>query len=193
MTAHIPSRETCLVLMDREGMLPHIKAHSLQVARVALGLGGHLNPPHPNLDMPLIEAGALLHDIAKTPCLKTKGNHALIGEEMVRAMGFESVACIVGQHVRLENDPLAMDRVDEIILVHYADKRVRHDEVVDLEERFDYLVQTYGRSPEAVERIKALYQETLEMEKKIFLHLPFSPRDLKEHLPRLYDEYLPVK
>ncbi|MBI4765533.1 MAG: hypothetical protein HY787_13175, partial [Deltaproteobacteria bacterium] len=64
----------------------------------------------------------------------------------------------------------------------YADKRVRHDEVVDLKDRFEYLVETYGRSSEAVERIGALYQDTLKVEKMIFLHLSFPPQSLITHL-----------
>jgi putative nucleotidyltransferase with HDIG domain len=182
MTNNIPSRETCLTLMEQYGMLPNIKNHSLQVARIALCLGENLTVNFPELDLNLLEAGALLHDIAKTECLKTRGNHAQIGEEMVRVMGYEAVARIVGQHVLLEEAYFHNGCVDEVILVHYADKRVNHDEVVGLKERFDYLAETYGRSPEAVERINALYQDTLKLEKMIFLHLSFPPHKLIDHL-----------
>jgi putative nucleotidyltransferase with HDIG domain len=182
MPDFIPSRQTCLSLMEQQGMLPHIKDHSLQVARIAVCLGKNLKAQFPELNLDLVEAGGLLHDIAKTECLKTRGNHALVGESMVRAMGFDPVARIVAQHVRLEETYFHNERVDEVILVHYADKRVRHDEVVDLKDRFEYLVKTYGRSSEAVERIGALYQDTLKVEKKIFLHLSFPPQALRDHL-----------
>jgi hypothetical protein len=105
-------------------------------------------------------------------------------------MGYERVARIVGQHVRLEGEKTNDEWLNEVILVHYADKRVRHDEIVDLEERFQYLIETYGRSPEAVERIEALYQETLGLEKEIFHYLPFPPRELKDHLVKSYDALL---
>jgi len=182
MTDIIPTRETCLSLMDQEAMLPNIKAHSLQVARIALCLGKNLKAHFPELNLDLVEAGALLHDIAKTECLKTRGNHALVGEEKVRAMGFDSLAPIVAQHVLLEDKYFQNGCLDEVVLVNYADKRVRHEEVVELEERFAYLVQTYGRSQEAVQRIEALYQDSLKVEKRIFQLLPFSPSALKEHL-----------
>jgi putative nucleotidyltransferase with HDIG domain len=168
--------------MEQHGMLPNIKAHSLQVARIAVCLGKNLIVHFPELNMDLVEAGALLHDIAKTECLKTRGNHALVGEEMVRAMGFDPVAPIVAQHVLLEDKYFHNGFMDEVVLVHYADKRVRHEEVVDLEERFTYLVETYGRSQEAVKRIGTLYQDTLKLEKMIFRLLPFPPSALKEHL-----------
>ena len=163
-------------------MLPHIKDHSLQVARIAVCLGNNLKARFPGLNLDLVEAGALLHDIAKTECLKTRGNHAQIGESMVRALGFDPVARIVAQHVRLEDAYFHNGWIDEVILVHYADKRVRHDEVVDLKDRFEYLVETYGRSSEAVERIGALYQDTLKVEKMIFLHLSFPPQALRDNL-----------
>ena len=101
---------------------------------------------------------------------------------MVRAMGYDRVARIVSLHVRLEDEYYLNGKLDEAVLVHYADKRVLHDQVVDLEERFDYLLQTYGRSEDITSRIKALYQDTLKLEKKIFLHLPFSPQAVKDHL-----------
>ncbi|MGA3083330.1 MAG: HD domain-containing protein [Thermodesulfobacteriota bacterium] len=182
MADFIPSRQTCLTLMDQEGMLPNIKAHSLQVARIALCLGKNLMVHFPKLNLDLVDAGALLHDIAKTECLKTRANHALVGEEKVRAMGFDSLAPIVAQHVLLEDKYFQNGCLDEVVLVHYADKRVRHEEVVDLEERFAYLVETYGRSREAVQRIEALYQDTLKVEEMIFLHLSFPPQALRDHL-----------
>jgi uncharacterized protein len=182
MTNSIPSRETCLHLMEQKGMLPQIKGHSLQVCRVALCLGKNLISHFPELDMALIEAGALLHDIAKTECIKSKGNHVEIGAEMVRALGFHSVARIVAQHVHFENGFPRNGSIDEIVLVHYADKRVLHEEVVSLKKRFAYLTKTYGSSDDVVNRIEALYHETLKLEKMIFHHLSFPPQALKGHL-----------
>lgn len=182
MASNIPSREVCLALMARYAMLPQIKDHSFQVARVALALGKHLLTPYPALDLALVEAGALLHDIAKTECLKSKGNHVQVGANMLSALGYDPVAFIVAQHVRLENSYALDGRVDEAVLVHYADKRVLHETIVDLEVRFHYLVETYGRSPEIVSHIEALYQDTLKLEQRLFEHLPFPPQALADHL-----------
>ncbi len=182
MTPSIPSREVCLVLMNQQGILPQIKAHRLQVARVALCLGENLMAHYPALNLALVEAGALLHDIAKTECLKTKGNHVQVGTDLLKTLGYEAVSHIVAQHVHLEDSYDDSGRVDEAVLVHYADKRVLHDKVVDLESRFKYLVETYGRSAAIIERIEALYQDTLKLEKRLFHHLSFSPQALEDHL-----------
>src|SRR4030042_2342726 len=124
----IPPREPCLTLMEQSGMLPNIKDHSLQVARIAVCLGKNLMTHFPELNLDLVEAGGLLHDIAKTECLKTRGNHALIGEEMVRTMGFDPVARIVAQHVLLGKEYFNNGLMDEGVLVHYGDKGVRPED-----------------------------------------------------------------
>lgn len=168
-------------------MLPRIKEHSFQVARVAGFLARNIITRRPELDLALIEAGALLHDIAKTECLRTKGDHVKRGEEMLLALGFPSLARILSQHVRLSEEVLENNRMDEAVLVHYADKRVLHDDIVDLENRFDYLKKTYGRTPEILERIELLFQETRSLEERIFAHLSFSPQDLKSLLSKPND------
>jgi uncharacterized protein len=182
MDSNIPTRETCLALMEECDMLPQIRAHSLQVARVALTLGNHLLESYPALNMALVEAGALLHDIAKTECLKTKGNHVQVGADKLKGLGYEAIAFIVARHVHLEAVYYTEGLVDEAVLVHYADKRVLHETVVDLEARFQYLKETYGRTPEIVLRIEALYQDTLQLENRLFRQIPFSPQALKDRL-----------
>ena len=53
-------------------------------------------------------------------------------------------------------------------LVAYADKRVRHSEVVTLQERFDDLLERYGVSPEHVARISGYLEHTRAVERAIF-------------------------
>ncbi len=178
----IPSREQCLALMADQEMLPNIRAHSLQVARVAQVLAVHLPSLSPPLDLALLEAGALLHDIAKTECLHTKKKHTDIGAAFLEARGYPEVAEIVAQHVTLNHDHSRSDRISEAELVHYADKRVLHEDIVDLATRFRYLQERYGRTPDDQKRIAALLESSLKQEEKIFRFLPFSPADLNRML-----------
>jgi uncharacterized protein len=178
----VPSREECLALMADQGMLPNIRSHSLQVARVAQVLAVHLPSSRPPLDLALLEAGALLHDIAKTECLKTKERHTDIGAAFLEARGYPEVAAIVAQHVTLKAGLSENHRVTEIEIVHYADKRVLHEEIVDLQTRFEYLQRQYGRTSEDRKRIAALLENSLNQEKKIFRDLPFSPSELKSRV-----------
>jgi uncharacterized protein len=178
----VPSREESLALMADQGMLPNIRGHSLQVARVAQVLAVHLPSFSPPLDLALLEAGALLHDIAKTECLKTKKKHTDIGAAFLVARGYPEVAEIVAQHVTLNHDHSRPDRISEVELVHYADKRVLHEDIVDLPTRFRYLQERYGRAPEDQKRIAALLESSLKQEDKIFRFLPFSPADISQML-----------
>jgi putative nucleotidyltransferase with HDIG domain len=175
----VPSRAECLALMAERAMLSNIREHSLQVARVSLTLGTHLLPANPGLDLTLLEAGALLHDIAKTECLNTSGKHTEIGSDFLRRRGYPEVAEIVAQHVTLEDGVAKNPGITEIEIVHYADKRVLHEEIVDLQTRFEYLQERYGRDPADRQRIADLLQATLIQEEKIFRPLPFQPTALK--------------
>ena len=177
----VPSRAECLALMVERAMLPNIHRHSLQVARVSLALASHLQASNPQLDLALLEAGALLHDIAKTECLHSAQKHTEVGAAFLLARGFPEVAEIVAQHVNLKAGH-GKNGITEIEIVHYADKRVLHEEIVDLETRFQYLQERYGRTLEDRRRIAALLQTTLNQEQKIFRHLPFPPTELSRIL-----------
>ncbi len=177
----IPTRKQCLDLMRDHCMLPNIFRHSQLVADVALFIARQLNRCGHNLDLALVEAGALLHDIAKTECLETKENHAHTGGELVRALGYQSVADIVRQHICLDPEVIASGVVTEAALVNYADKRVKHEEVVGIEERFQDVKERYAdKFPLFKDRFEDTFFETQVLEKKIFSFIDLSPEDVKD-------------
>ncbi len=57
-------------------------------------------------------------------------------------------------------------------MVNYADKRVLHDLVVTLADRFADLKQRYGRTPEALGRIAATEISSQALEEKLFTPYP---------------------
>jgi len=174
----LPSRQECLALMDAHGMLPHIREHSFLVMRVARVLGEELAAAGFPLHLPLIEAGALLHDLGKTPCLGTGANHAAWGAQVLSQLGYPELARVVAEHVHL--DPAAADPrpFREAEVVNYADKRVLHAQVVTLKDRFDDLVRRYGHQPGALKRINSLKAQARALEGKIFTPLSLTPLGL---------------
>lgn len=174
----IPSPSECLNLMAFHGMLPHIREHSLRVTQVALFLGQALAAAGLPLRLPLIEAGALLHDLGKTPCLKNGQKHAEWGAALLTELGYPEVAQIVKEHVYLDRDPAVMQAPGETEVVNYADKRVLHTRVVTLSERFADLLERYGRTPEARARLAALEIKFQALEDRIFDPLDLNPVDL---------------
>jgi putative nucleotidyltransferase with HDIG domain len=174
----IPSHTDCLDLMAAYGMLPNIREHSLLVREVALHLGNSLVEAGLTLHLDLIEAGALLHDLGKTYCLGTSLNHAEWGAQAVNDAGYPEVAQVVREHVFLQltgDDPHA---IREAEVVNYADKRVLHNRVVTLADRFADLFVRYGKSHEAKSRIAGLEQGAQRLEAKLFAPLSFNPMDL---------------
>lgn len=174
----IPSRLDCLALMREYGMLSHIWEHSLLVKEVALHLGTALVEAGLELHLDLIEAGALLHDLGKTPCLGTSINHAEWGAKVLKAAGYPEVAQVVREHIVLQtngDDPRA---VREAEVVNYADKRVLHTRVVTLADRFADLIRRYGKTAEAQKRIAGLEAKAQLLEAKLFARLSLNPADL---------------
>ncbi len=174
----VPSRRQCLGLMEEHGMLSHIREHSLLVTEVAMHLGTALAEAGFPLHLGLIEAGALLHDLGKTPCLDKPLNHAEWGAEVVLRAGYPEVAQVVREHVALQTDGHAPGVIREAEVVNYADKRVLHTQVVTLAERFADLKARYGRTEEALKRICALEEKARRLEDKLFAPLAFGPLDL---------------
>ena len=176
----IPSRLECLELMDSHEMLPNIREHSQRVTQVAVFMGEALIKAGFSLHLPLIEAGALLHDLGKTPCLGTSRSHADWGADVLEKLGYPEVARIVREHVYLALAPDAGHPPLETEVVNYADKRVLHNLVVTLPQRFVDLQERYGRTPEARARIAATQARTQILEGKLFASLKLSPEDLLE-------------
>ncbi len=129
------------------------------------------------LDISLIEAGGLLHDIGKTESLVTGINHAKRGAEMVKDAGFDELVPIVENHIRLLDEELK-EPLDEVKIVNYADKRVLHDRIVTLEHRFEDLRKRYGDTPEKKNWISAMEVKMKKLESKIFRPLPISPEHI---------------
>ncbi|MBI2875607.1 MAG: HDIG domain-containing protein [Candidatus Tectomicrobia bacterium] len=177
------TQEECLVLMAIYQMPPHIVRHSLLVSKVALFLSQRLNALGEELNLSEVEAAALLHDITKKESFRTGEDHAASGERLLRSLGYPTIGEIVGRHIHLrgEMDP---HRVTAEEIVNYADKRVRHEQVVTLRERFIDLQERYGkRSPLAASRIRSHEQKMYQLEEKIFCRLGLRPEDLADLLP----------
>lgn len=188
MSEAIPSIAQCLALMDRYGMFANIRDHSLTVARVAEALltgmaetrGDGTRLP----DRDLVLAGALLHDIAKTICLQQDCLHAKKGHDICLELGYPAIAEIICEHVRLKD--FSIDRYARGIffakeIVYYADKRVRHDTIVSLDERMAYILERYGNNDQQRHHlIRENFQRCRTLELHLFSRINFSTEELAD-------------
>ncbi len=175
----IPKTEKCFLLLERFEVPEHVVEHSRRVHAVASYLCHCLNDHGERLDQAQVEAGSLLHDIAKMKTLGTGGNHARDGARLLWELGFPEVAEIVRQHVVLDAGQ-DHGRITEAEVVHYADKRVKHTTIVPLTERFEDLKKRYGKSPEALAWLEDLERQSLLLEERIFQKIPILPENLDE-------------
>jgi len=148
-----PPDTYCFELWDRFDMLPHIRAHSLAVGRVATTLALNAKDAGLNVDIQLVRASGLLHDIAKTYTIRHGGNHCQLGGAWTEEItGNPRLAMGVAHHVHWPW-PIDFRTFFLPLTIIYSDKRVRHDTVVTLDERFEDLYSRYGVTPLARERI----------------------------------------
>ncbi len=161
-------------MMDKYQMLDNIKSHSLVVANVAYLISTSLLDAGITISIEKVVAGALMHDIGKTPSLESGQDHSKIGKQICLENDFYEISDIVAEHVRLKN--YSMNGLFfETEIVFYSDKRVNHDQVVSLDERLAYILERYGKGNEKrCSAIKGNFEQCKKVEKKLFSRLDFS-------------------
>jgi len=155
----IPSPETTSEILKKYQVPPHILLHSEMVRKVAMAIVACLKTAGLPIDSAAVDRAALLHDLCKMDALTSGGDHALMAQEELSRLGYPFIGEIVGQHVRLKSLDL-----NEAMVVNYADKRVMHDRIVSLPERFEDLMARYGTDEARRERIRRHYQDILKVE-----------------------------
>ncbi|MGC9110028.1 MAG: HD domain-containing protein [Caldimicrobium sp.] len=164
-------------LLKKEEVPDHIIRHSEKVALISLFLGCFLKEKGEPLDLNLLTCSALLHDIKKMASIKTGENHAFSGYKLMKELGFERAGEIIYAHIFLKA-PKPNSPIREEEIVFYADKRVKHDEIVTLKERFKDLRERYGRTLKSLIRMRLLEEMTLLLEKRLFKKIELKPEDL---------------
>lgn len=163
----VPSEKECYRLLEEYSVPENVVRHSEKVREFALGLAGGIE----GVNLELVSAGALLHDIDKIDTLGGKGSHGEPGCRALAEKGFQAVAEIVRKHVM--EKIFELESIEEKI-VYYADKRVIGDRVVPLAERMEFIGEKYGsgnreflqKLEEIRPALEALEAELKEMVKK---------------------------
>lgn len=164
----IPDEKTCLEILRKAGCSQEVITHTLFVKEVALKIAAKCREP---VDLNLLIAGALLHDIGRAV---THGvAHGVKGGEIARWFGLdERVVKIIERHVGagipleeavklgLGNKSYLPETLEEKI-VCLADKLIAHDRIAGIEEEVKKLEEKGLHS--AAERVRALYKEIVEV------------------------------
>lgn len=175
----VPSLEEAYFLLKKEKVPEHIVKHSEKVALVSLFIGCFLKEAREKIDLQLLVVGALLHDIKKYESLLTGENHAFLGYEYMKRLGYKRIGEIIKAHIYL--DIVSLDSsITEEEIVHYADKRVMHEKIVTLKERFEDLKKRYGKNEQVNLRLESLERLNYLIERRIFEKLPFTSDKIME-------------
>jgi molybdenum cofactor cytidylyltransferase len=137
-----------------------VLAHSIKVAQVAVHLAHALNDAGCRINMKLVVAAALLHDLAKG-----KRDHASVAAQILSEMGYPSVASVVGAHMAI--GLLDDQSISERDVVCLADRVVHGDQVVQLEERYRKKLDACSGDGPACEAIALRLVESLKLKRKL--------------------------
>jgi len=137
------------------------------------------------LDRDLVVTACLLHDVKKMECIEKGCDHAYAAYEYLLGLGLKEVAEIVRQHYRLDEENKDFSQLNPVHICFYADNRVRHHEIVTVEERFMDIIERYGRNEESIMEIRNRLYETLRLEEVLFDGLDFGPSAIEEKVNSL--------
>ncbi|MCS7096486.1 MAG: TIGR00295 family protein [Candidatus Bathyarchaeota archaeon] len=167
MSEKLPTREQAMQLLREAGCPDNVIKHCEAVTELALEIAKNCKEKGVNVNLSLVEAGALLHDIGRSKTHTV--HHAIEGANLAESLGLPMpIVSIIKRHVGggitpEEAEKLGWPRGDytphtlEEKIVAYADKLIEGSKRVPIEvtlERFSKELP-----PDAVERVKKLHEE----------------------------------
>ena len=157
----IPTSEECRALMENVLHVDEeIIRHGRAVAKVATSLGLELNRAGCCLDIPLLEAAALLHDLAKG-----EPDHARRGARLLGELGFGKVAGPVATHMDITITEGETINAGE--LLYLADKMVQGERRLSPAERFRAKMERYAGDPDILDIITGRLESALAIQRRI--------------------------
>lgn len=123
------SLERCERWYQEVGLPSHIRSHCLAVGELAGWMAEALVQHGACLDVELCRSGGYLHDL----CRLSRG-HEEKGGIFLRERGYLALADVVERHRGFETEPTTV--CEEGVIVCLADKLIKEDKRVSLEERY---------------------------------------------------------
>jgi putative nucleotidyltransferase with HDIG domain len=147
----IPNAEEARRILAARKLPAGIVVHSEGVARVAKEAARRLEAAGIPIDLGLVEAAALLHDIDKLETRGGRGVHGLAGATMLERMGFGELAAPVASHpISALLDDHRFPRGWASVAVSVADKHVAQA-FMTIDERLDDMTRRYPQFRSEIE------------------------------------------
>lgn len=147
--AKSPDLEECWQILADYGTPDHVIGHCKAVAHCALVVARALIEKGYDLDLDLIRAAGLLHDVARV-----EKDHQKAGASLLARLGYPEVADIIAIHMTYPAFH-PVEQFNEKDLVCLGDRLCKFDEYVGLDERMAYIMGKFKDNEEAIRVIKA--------------------------------------
>ena len=155
----IPTTCECMEILTRRFAVDKpILDHCRAVAQVAGHLTRILNNSGCRIELKLVKASSLLHDM-----LRTEPDHAQAAAQLLNQMGYARVADIVASHMDISVQDDAPFHAREV--VYLADKLVQEDRLVSLHQRFNGRVAQYADA-QANAAVNTRFETSLKIKKR---------------------------
>ncbi len=126
----IPGKEECNIILDKFHPEPSlVRKHCEKVTEVASVIGKKLQQCGKHIDMELLYAATMMHDLAKG-----MPDHEKMACRLLHEMGFGRLGDLIADHTELKNVSRRTSLEEKI--VYLVDKLVEEDRIVSLEERY---------------------------------------------------------
>ena len=167
MSNKLPSREQAIKFLEDNHCPAKVKTHCKSVSKLAVETAKKIQKKGFEVDVDLVEIGALLHDIGRSRTHSV--NHVVAGAEIAKASGLpESVIGIIKRHVgggitQTEARKLGwpkdnyMPGTIEEKIVSYADKLVDISKQVPIEDTINKLQEK--NLVASAERVRKIHDE----------------------------------
>ncbi len=206
---NLPTEKECYELLEEYHVPAHVIRHSEQVRAVALFLGRKLKENGIDIDLDALNSAALLHDLMRTvdfsdiPSQSSESDihawerikdrypgkrHGEAAYEFFKGK-YPEMALIIRKHTFSavdSDDEMKRPITWEEKVLNYADKRVAHDKLVTMDERFTEGDKRWhtehpheNHDPEYIKRVRKKHYAT---EKEIFNIIGLDPDRLEDYM-----------
>ncbi len=170
----IPTEIQAKKLWDKYNLPQQKRRHVELVAEVARFLASKINE---SINLSLLIAGALLHDIDKAAQKLPGERHPDAAVRILKEEGMEEVANLVKTHpLHAICDPSIAPKSWEEKLLYLSDKMVKYD-VIDVDKRFA-LWNDEHLPKESQRQLDLAYPKVKELEQEIFRTIDIRPADV---------------
>ncbi|MFH1649605.1 MAG: HDIG domain-containing metalloprotein [Candidatus Woesearchaeota archaeon] len=184
-----PSRDECLTLINRYRMPHNIRRHTAAVLTLSMALAKKLNDKDMHVDLDVLRAGAMLHDLFKVKDImdvddgqlsehpeedwavwrKLKEEQKLPHDEAICQLllpKYPKVATVIREAGFMNIFVRGFSSMESKIL-YYADKRVMHDKIVSVLDRLDEGYSRYLRHHNNAISMSLAYEKIKELEDEL--------------------------